>query len=342
MNRTLSVNVGGYAFTIEENAAGMLETYLDEIRRIFQDNGNSAEIMADIENRIGELLAETKGGYEFITAGMVETVRQRIGNPSDIKDGEGGTDSDSQDDAKIKKRLYRDLDNKNVGGVCSGLAAYFGTDVVWFRIAWMVLLIGGLFLDGKWVFKDGILFLYTILAYCVLWICIPCARTVKQKCEMNGAPVKLAHYMDYVPEKEEVRKYHRPIIGKVLEMIVGILLLLIGSSLTVAGVSIPISQTLIGDNIYNINISHVDEDAVQHVENAIEMLTHPTFWWLAGIFILLMGIGMCYAGIRMIFQFSAPKWRPGLVIFLLWLISLMSISVYSILYVTGIMMPVIL
>lgn len=336
MNRTLSVNVGGYAFTMEENAARILEAYLDEIRLAFQDNGNSSEIMADIENRIGELLAETKGGYEFITAGMVETVRQRIGNPADIKDEENEAGSGNSDETKIKKRLYRDLDNKNVGGVCSGLAAYFGTDVVWFRIAWTLFAVGGIFLEGKWIFRDGYLLFFALMSYCLLWICIPAAKTVKQKCEMNGSPVKLAHYMDYVPEKEEVRQYHRPVLGKILEVAVGILLLLIGSSITVAGVSIPISQTLIGDNIYNINISHVDEDAVQYVENAIEMLAHPTFWWITGAFLLLMGIGMCYGGIRMIFNFPAPKWRPGLVIFLLWLVSLMAIIVYAILHVTGV------
>ncbi|MBQ0096338.1 MAG: PspC domain-containing protein [Bacteroidales bacterium] len=336
MNRTLSVNVGGYAFTMEENAAEMLEAYLEDIHRNLRDNGSSEEILTDIESRIGELLAETKGGYEFITAGMVEAVRQRIGNPSDIKDEEDETGSGNSDEAKIRKRLYRDLDNKNVGGVCSGLAAYFGTDVVWFRIAWTLLAAAGIFLDGKWIFRDGALLVFALMSYCLLWICIPAARTVKQKCEMTGAPVKLAHYRDYVPEKEEVRKYHRPILGKILEIAVGILLLAIGSSLTIAGVSTPIGHTLIGDNVYNINISHIGEASVQYVENAIEMLTHPTFWWLAGIFILLMGIGMCYAGIRLIFNFTAPKWRPGLVIFLLWLVSLMAISVYAILHVTGV------
>lgn len=339
MNKTLSVNVGGYAFTIEENAAEMLEAYLNEIRGTFRDSGNAGEIMADIENRIGELLTETKGGYEFITAGMVEAVKKRIGNPSDINDTEDGTESEKAGKPGIKKRLYRNIEEKNIGGVCSGLAAYFGIDVVWFRIAWTLLTVGGIFLEGKWIFRNGSLLLFALLSYVVLWICIPAAKTVRQKCEMRGAPVKLAQYRDYVPEQPEVKRYHRPFLGKLLGIIVGAILLTVGIGFTVAGVSTPIGQAIIGDNVYNINISNVDEDSVTYVENAIDMLAQPAFWWLAAIFNLLMGIGLSYAGTMLIFGFNPPKWHPGLLIFVLWLISLVVLSAYSAIHVFGVTLP---
>lgn len=339
MNKTMSVNVGGYAFTIEENAADILEAYLNEIRNTFRDNGNAVEIMADIENRIGELLAETRGGYEFITAGMVEAVKQRIGNPSDIKDTEDGTDSENAGKPGIKKRLYRDIEDKNIGGVCSGLAAYFGIDVVWFRILWLLLAIGGIFLEGKWVFGDGTLLLFALVSYAVLWICIPAAKTVRQKCEMRGTPAKLAQYRDYVPEQPKVKRYQRPFLGKLLGIIVGAILLTAGIGFTVAGVSMPIGQAIVGDNVYNINISNIDEDSVAYVENAVDMLAQPAFWWLAAIFNLLMGIGMSYAGITLIFDINPPKWHPGLLIFVLWLISLVALSVYCAIHVFAVTLP---
>lgn len=343
MNRTMTVNVGGYAFTMEENAARMLETYLDEIRGNFTENGNAPEIMSDIENRIGELLNETKGGYEFITAGMVETVQQRVGKPSDMRDDNSGENTGEAGDGKIKKRLYRNVDEKNIGGVCSGLSEYFGIDVVWFRILWLALCVGGLFLDGRWIFRDGILCLYTILAYCVLWICIPEARTVRQKCEMRGMPSNLPQYRDYVPDSQEerggVKRYHRPFLGKFLGVFAGTILFLVGCCFTVAGVGTPIGLSFVGDNVYNINISHVDDDFVPYAENAVDMLTQPAFWWLTAIFNILLGIGLCYAGIRLIFDFNPPKWKPGLFMLALWFVSLVALTVYCALFVTGVITP---
>ncbi|MEE4260193.1 MAG: PspC domain-containing protein, partial [Bacteroidales bacterium] len=93
-------------------------------------------------------------------------------------------DEDSEDDrafhlsGKGKKRLFRNIDDRMLGGVCSGLGAYFNIDATIVRIIFLL----ALFLAGG-----------SILVYVVLWIVIPPARTVSEKLEMQGDPVTISN-----------------------------------------------------------------------------------------------------------------------------------------------------
>ena len=84
------------------------------------------------------------------------------------------------------KRLYRDGDNKILGGIASGLANYFGVDPAIIRILFIV----SLFIGG-----------FGLLAYLILWISIPEAKTVGEKMNMKGYTLTLENIEKFIKEK---------------------------------------------------------------------------------------------------------------------------------------------
>ena len=143
MKKTLTVNLGGTVFNIDEDAYILLDNYLNNLKYHFRHEDGAEEIVRDMEIRIAELFSEyITRGQQVITIENVEEVIARMGKPEEIN---SETDTDDADNAKqweksdasqsVKRRLYRNPDDKILGGVVSGLAAYFGWDTAWTRIA---------------------------------------------------------------------------------------------------------------------------------------------------------------------------------------------------------------
>ncbi|MCB0795518.1 MAG: PspC domain-containing protein, partial [Flavobacteriales bacterium] len=150
MKKTLTANISGAVFHIEEQAYERLNRYLDTIRAQFAGNAGRDEIMTDIESRIAELLSERLGsGRQVVTVEDVDHVIQVMGQPEDylgedtFTDGPEGAFHQSSGQARRHRRLFRDPDDKWVGGVLSGVANYFGFDPLILRIIYLVLLITG-------------------------------------------------------------------------------------------------------------------------------------------------------------------------------------------------------
>lgn len=178
MKKTLDIDIRGIVFHIDEDAFEILNNYLSEINNHFKSKMGHDDIINDIETRIVELFQEKlTDKKQVINIVDVEEVILVMGHPSDF-------DQDSEDDtttyAKTKaiKRLYRDIDNRVIGGVCSGLGAYFNTDPLWFRIAFVV----SLFLGGAGA-----------IVYLVIWIITPPAVTVSERLEMRGDPITISN-----------------------------------------------------------------------------------------------------------------------------------------------------
>ena len=178
MKKTLTVNLGGTVFHIDEDAYQLLDKYLSNLRIHFRQEEGSDEIMDDFEMRISELLNErVRLGYEVITINEVEEVIRRMGKPEEIFADEKHEEYQEQGNshekgtAQAKKRLMRDPDNRILGGVAGGFAAYMDWDPTLVRI--------GLFL---------LMFFYGIMIpiYFLLWIIVPLAKTATDKLEMRG------------------------------------------------------------------------------------------------------------------------------------------------------------
>ncbi|MEZ5195023.1 MAG: PspC domain-containing protein [Bacteroidales bacterium] len=175
MKKTLTVNINGIVFHIDEDAYNVLHDYLQSIRQHFSRTKGGEEIISDIEARIAEMLKERIGDdKQVINLDDIEEVIKVIGTPREFGEeiGEEPIDYRENENGKRTKRLYRDPDNTILGGVCGGLGAYFHTDPVWFRIAFVVACIPGL---GT-----------PLLVYVILWAIIPEPERQLKRLEMKG------------------------------------------------------------------------------------------------------------------------------------------------------------
>lgn len=196
MNKTVTINISGIIFHIEEDAYDKLSKYLSTIKGYFSKTDGGNEIMSDIEARIAEMLqSKTSAVKQVVLMADVDSVIEAMGKPEEF--AEGHTEKEEQEDESfqssepIKKRLFRDPDNKAVGGVCSGIAAYFDVDIVWIRLAMFLLIFfGGLSL---WV-------------YIILWIVIPEAKTTAEKLAMRGEKIDINNISKTVKEEAEQLK----------------------------------------------------------------------------------------------------------------------------------------
>ncbi|NNF35911.1 MAG: PspC domain-containing protein [Saprospiraceae bacterium] len=195
MNKIFNVNLGGYPFTIDEDAYHNLNRYLDTIKRHFSDSEGCDEILYDIEVRMAELFQDKAKGKAIISMKELDEVIKILGRPEDfgaeaIEDDEEPVVSQKRARRRHRmntgKRLFRNPDEKIIGGVASGLSAYFGiSDPVWLRLGFLFLAISGV----------------GILPYIVLWIIVPTAKTSGDKLEMRGEPVNVNNIAKTVEEE---------------------------------------------------------------------------------------------------------------------------------------------
>ena len=205
MKKTLQIHIGGRHFQIDEDAYAKLNHYLEYLKRQFSAEGESGkEIVEDIEQRIAELLEnKISPNKQAITLEDVLDAVKTIGNidNSEYSHSDSGSSIGEVNDRKYERRLYRDEENKYIGGVAAGLGAYFDIDPLWFRLAFVILSIVNLAFPPGFIFKGT-----GIAIYVILWIVVPKARTTTEKLQMRGRPVNLSNIKDTVnAEYEKVK-----------------------------------------------------------------------------------------------------------------------------------------
>lgn len=350
MKKTIGVNVGGYAFSIEEDAYKSLSEYIESIREVSAVDSNDEDVVSDIENRIGELLNEKKGGCEVVSLEMVSAVKEQIGRPSDIKAEEDIAGTEDKKSGVGKKKLYRDIDSRKLGGVCSGLAAYFNTDTVWFRLGWCIWLFGGMFIDSRWCYDDGIISLTAILAYVIMWISIPAAKTVEQKCQLRGEPVNLQQFRGYeggrdVRDRLSGRRttaqgattYRRPLLASIILGGLGILFLICGAGCIGSSITLPFINSSIISGLNATIVLEGSDICTDYAGRIYEgMLLNNVFWWVAAFHILVIGLLLCYCGICLVFERkTGAEWHLGLILLILWVVSLIALILFSSIQILG-------
>src|SRR6187402_1966503 len=143
MNKTVNINIGGLFFHIDEDAYQKLSRYFDAIKRSLSNSSGKDEIMKDIEMRVAELLTDKqKTDKHVINNKDVDEVIVVMGQPEDYRlDDEDSKETKSEPYYNFppRKKLYRDKDRGLIGGVCTGLAHYFGVDAVWIKIIFLLL-----------------------------------------------------------------------------------------------------------------------------------------------------------------------------------------------------------
>ena len=189
MKKTLTINLGGIVYHIDDDAYRLLDNYLSNLKHYFRKQEGAEEIVDDIEMRIAELFAEkVTEGKQVITVSDVEEIIARVGKPEDFGIADEDTDSQkrteqassanqSNTQTSAQRRWFRDPDNKLLGGVAAGVAAYFGWDITLVRILMIIL-----------VFVP---YCPMIILYVIGWLVIPEARTAAEKLSMRGEAVTI-------------------------------------------------------------------------------------------------------------------------------------------------------
>ena len=180
MKKTLSINIAGIVFHIEEDAYATLDTYLKSIHAYFKNFEGAKDIVDDIEARIAEKfwnIRETEK-TEAITQVHVEALIASLGTIADFQEIEEEDVKKDQTFNEAPKSVFsksfrRDLSNKKLGGVASGIANYFEIDPIWVRVIMVVGFFGliPLLYVGNFVFW----------AYVICWIAIPGEFNVEAK-----------------------------------------------------------------------------------------------------------------------------------------------------------------
>lgn len=191
MKKVVTINIAGRSFYIDEDAFEALEAYLKKLDDWSRKKEGGKEILTDIEGRIRELFEDRiEPATGVISINMVNDIMQTMGQPEDFSDEQTedetrgdekamGSDFSSDNRTPPRRRLYRDIDDRVLGGVCSGIAAYFNIDRVVVRILFAIL--------------PFLSFGAIIPIYIILWIAIPPALTSSQRLEMKGHDVNISN-----------------------------------------------------------------------------------------------------------------------------------------------------
>ncbi|MCQ2183236.1 MAG: PspC domain-containing protein [Bacteroidales bacterium] len=334
MVKVSKVSISGLSFTLEEEADNLLRTYLDNLSAHYKNNPNGSEILEGIESRIAELMIDRGGKNGVVSAATAQEIIDIIGKPEDIYEESSDSASESGKEQSGKRRVFRDPDNKMVGGVCSGLGAYFKLDPIIFRLFFVVFTILGIGATDwiDWDFGPII----PVLTYCILWAIIPLARTTSQKCEMRGVGLSydsIERQVENRKEYESVKSNGNNLISicfKIFLAFLGLIFFIVGFSgiialvcaffgLAIAGLTLP---AFLGEIVSSLA--------------TIPVWAATTIKILSLMVTFLPFAALLYGGIMLLFNLKAPSWRPGLVIFLIWFASIIALLIIGSTTIPGI------
>lgn len=185
MQKVITINLNGHAYQIEEGGYAALVAYLEGAERQLKDNPDRAEIVADLEQAIGEKCLRFLSAHKtVVTSSEVEHIIKEMG-PVDGAPGATGTGNgagESTASGAAPKRLYLIREGAMLAGVCAGLAAYLNIDPTIVRIIFIALAV---------VTKGAF-----VLVYFVLAVVIPSANTSEERAAAHGEPFNAQELID--------------------------------------------------------------------------------------------------------------------------------------------------
>ncbi len=326
MNKTISINLGGSVFNIEEEAYSRLKVYLDKIKLNFMNDPSMSEIMDDIEMRIAELFTERMSERKNVVIPEdVDRVVEVLGKPEDFGTGEDSGASSGKPSASdirhTNRKFYRDEEDAVLGGVCSGFSHFLGWDPVLIRLIMVALA----FLS----------FGTSIIGYIIVWSIVPAAYTTAEKLQMRGEPVTVENISKYARDgvKQAESITHQTIgkirdngiefgavLGRIIKKIAAVFIILMGFGL-LAGLFMMLmfsETTTIGDfgSLTSATSRLVYDD------------TSSLWLFVTGVVLcmLIPAISLLYIGLRILFNSTRHVKGLGLSLIGLFIIGIMLCS----------------
>ena len=346
------VSIGGYAFTLDQDAAALVGDYLGELERHYNGSEGGSEILEGIEERMAELLREQCGPDGVASRAAVESIIGILGRPEDIEqEDEGATqgasgtpDTGKSSDGRPKRKLYRDLSNKVVAGVCSGLGTYFDLDTALFRIIFAAGTVA--LVSINWSHHGSIQLLFPVI-YLILWIAMPAARTVQQRWEQRGENGTIKSIQQSIERgageiDKAMKRASESRIGsefsRIFEKFIGVILLIIGFAGLFTGSLWSFGSGFFkgsyGNGMGEYGLFGLGRlygrgmaELYEYTPQLAEILAQPGMRILLALVAFLPFLGMLYGALQLLFGFKSPKWHPGLVIFVLWLLAIIAFGI---------------
>ena len=329
MKEVKKCSISGVAFTMDVDAYEALDTYLESLKKSYQDTPDGAEIVADIEARIAELILSAQDNTRVVEKPLILDIIAQMGSAEDISDE--SSDRDLQyETPRIPRRLYRDTANAKLGGVCAGIGKYFDIDPVWVRLI--------LFLPMLLSCLGGIPFLYWfgplfgnlfgifLICYFIMWFAVPAARTARQKLEMNGERITAQSISEVTAASanNDPDAKAKPIVAEAVSMFGKIVLILlkIFAGILVFGLIMGACALVIG--LFALLIG--GPELLQLGKLADFSLWVP----ILGIFIVLIPVTLMIYVLMCLIASRKPSAKSVLIIFLAWIVSIIACSVIAI------------
>ena len=339
MNNIENVSIGGYAFPLDSDAYKLVKDYLDELEYFYRDSASGKEIMECIEERLAELFYEKCGQTKVVGFDIALEALEVLGKPSAIKNAGDGqpqnqdeaangdsTKDDSAKEGKHRHRLYRDKQNKFIAGVCSGIAAYFKIDVTLVRIVAVILSLFFIWLDNHSGHDCTIVM---PLAYFVLWMCMPAANTVQQRLELYGQTGKVDEIQRNLKSgRQSSARNHSDfweVLGRTACVFTGIVLVLVGSCGLVTSGILAAAWMFVAAPVWTGTLN-----TIIGAHPMVAPFIAPVLAKIAITLVTLIPcLAMIYGGVCMIFRLKSRTWHVGLILFLVWIVALISLCIWA-------------
>ena len=339
MNKTVNINLAGIFFHVDEDAYKVLRNYLDTIKMSFKNTEGSLEIIADIEARIAELFSELlQSKAEVISLKEVEDVIAIMGQPEDYLDEEALNEEqpsfDSQSNTNINKKLYRDISDRYISGVCSGIGHYIGLDSLWVRLIFILLL----FVSAGTI----------VPIYIILWVLVTEAITTADKLRMTGQPINVSNIekkikdgfssvsdgvkqVDFKKHGNQIKSSSKTVVDGLIKVLsvgltlfgkfIGLILIIVSISMFIGLISFVLSINII--DFVNLPLS-----------NEIQLTTNIPAWLLSILVAVSFGIPiflLFYLGLKVIMSNLKSIGRVAKLTLLgLWICSLIGWMIYGV------------
>ena len=328
MNEIKKCSLAGISFTMELDAYQALNDYIDSLKRSYEGDPDGEEIIADIEARIAELILSAQPTDSIVCIPLVKNIIKQMGSPEEIDNEKFDTTTepysaettDRNGNPRIPRRLYRDLQNRKLGGVCSGLANYFDLDPTWVRLVFAIPIVIAIFgtirLFGNITITLPNISLLVGLSYLIMWFTIPAASSARQKLEMNGERVT-ARNIRQATQAQAPDVTERTILANIVVIFGKILLIILKIFAALILVGLVVGAGVLG----LVALA------------AIPMLAFDLTTGLALIcFFAVVIIPICvliYLAIALLIS-RRPNGRAILIVFLIWLASLVTMTISAI------------
>lgn len=320
MKEVVKVSIGGYAFTLDVEAYEAAKNYLDELQSYYSRRSGGDEVMEGLEERFAELLLDRVGSDGVASKPEVAAAMAILGKPSAIESDDDSAEipapvaeapkefeKSAEGEIKERRKLFRDPEHHIFGGVCTGLANYFGIDVVIVRLIWVALLLGGIFLSDRTSWDSAVLI--PILGYIICWISMP----VPQNQHERNAFARSA--------TSSHKSEGWTVFGRICCVGLGALLILAGGTWLVAFIGAACGISVV--------------DITNYVPDALSGFVMKGWYWVLIVLVtLLPALFLIYEGIRLTFDLRPPKYHPGIICAVVWIlavIALVFVALFSLL-----------